>query len=376
MAKQKKRRKDGLLKKSFRVDGSSKRYYVYGRTAEELRQAENKKRDEIENGLRVLYNPTLSEYYAHFIQEREKAVKETTLRVQEIEFNLIAGVELSDGVKVGDMPIKNISRRHVTDARSILYKQGKTPQHLNICFKHLNHVFNYAVSEDVINKNPIARLPELKRETETINETKHRALSQEETIKFFKAARELKSFYLNDFLFMINCGVRVGELGALTIKDIDTKSGYIHIKRTITRDAVGGYMVGSDTKTRSSKRDIPLTAELYKIVCEQQELNKMLYGLNINDITLFKTSEGELLREYSLNNEIKRICAAAGIDNFTCHAFRNTFATRFIEQRPQDYKILSEILGHKDISITLNLYTHVMAEQKENSMNAIQIKTS
>ena len=375
MAKQK-RRKDGLLKKSFRVDGSSKRYYVYGRTADELRQAENKKRAEIENGLRVLYNPTLSEYYKHFTQEREKEVKGATIRAQVIQFELVASVELSDGVKVGEMPIKDISRRHITDARSILYKQGKTPQHLNICFKHINHVFNYAVSEDVLDKNPIARLPELKREAETVNETKHRSLTKSETIKFFDAARARNSIYLNDFLFMINSGVRIGELAALTIKDVDEKAGYIHIKRTITRDAVGGYIVGSDAKTKSGKRDIPLTAELYKIVCEQQELNKMLYGLNIYDITLFKSSEGELLKEYTLNREIKRICAAAGIDNFTCHAFRNTFATRFIEQRPQDYKILSEILGHKDISITLNLYTHVMAEKKENSRNAIQIKTS
>lgn len=374
MAKQK--RYNGYLRKSFRVEGCDKRFYIYGKNAEELRQAENKKRAEIANGLRALYNPTLSEYYKHFTQEREKEVKGATIRAQVIQFELVASVELADGVKVGDMPIKDISRRHVTDARSILLSQGKTPQHLNICFKHLNHVFNYAVSDDVIDKNPIARLPELKREAETINETKHRALSQEETIKFFNAARARNSIYLNDFLFMINSGVRIGELAALTIKDVDEKAGYIHIKRTVTRDAVGGYIIGSDAKTKSGKRDIPLTEELIKIICEQQELNKMLYGLNINDLTLFKSAEGELLKEYTLNREIKRICTAAGIEYFTCHCFRNTFATRYIEARPQDFKILSEILGHKSIDITLNLYTHVMAEQKENSMKAIQIKTS
>ena len=80
-----------------------------------------------------------------------------------------------------------------------------------------------------------------------------------------------------------------------------------------------------------------------------------------------------ILREYELNREIKRICKQADIEQFTCHAFRNTFATRFIEQRPQDYKILSEILGHKDISITLNLYTHVMTENKVNAMQDIKV---
>ena len=371
-----KRRKDGLLKKSFRVKGSDKRYYVYGHDAEELRKAENEKREEIEKGIENTINPTLSEYYIHFSQERARTVKEATLRVQQIEFDLVANTEIINGVKIGDMKLKDITRRNITDCRTILLKQGKTPEYLNIAFKHLNHIFNFALSEDLIIKNPCQKLPALKRENETINESKHRALSQEETIKFFTAAREQNSYFLNAFLFMINSGVRYGELGALTIKDIDTKSGYIHIKRTITRDAAGGYVLGSNAKTKSSTRDIPLTQELYKIICDQQELNKMLFGLNISDITLFKTSEGELLKEYNLNYEIKKICAAAGIDNFTCHAFRNTFATRFIEARPQDFKILSEILGHQNINITLNLYVHTMAEQKENSMKAIQIKTS
>ena len=91
---------------------------------------------------------------------------------------------------------------------------------------------------------------------------------------------------------------------------------------------------------------------------------------------MFKSAEGHILREYTLNREIKRICKAAGIEEFTCHAFRNTFATRFIEQRPQDYKILSEILGHKDVSITLNLYTHVMTDKKVEAMQELMIKTS
>ena len=88
---------------------------------------------------------------------------------------------------------------------------------------------------------------------------------------------------------------------------------------------------------------------------------------------MFKSSEGDILREYTVNREIKRICKDAGIEYFTCHAFRNTFATRFIEQRPQDYKILSDILGHKDISITLNLYTHVMIDNKVKALKELNI---
>ena len=89
---------------------------------------------------------------------------------------------------------------------------------------------------------------------------------------------------------------------------------------------------------------------------------------------IFRSVEGNILRDYTVEREIKRICKAAGVEYFTCHAFRNTYATRFMEQRPEDFKILSEILGHKDVSITLNLYTHVMTENKVKAMNNVVIK--
>ncbi|MCF0229463.1 MAG: tyrosine-type recombinase/integrase [Parasporobacterium sp.] len=70
---------------------------------------------------------------------------------------------------------------------------------------------------------------------------------------------------------------------------------------------------------------------------------------------------------------MSRICKDAGIERFTCHAFRATFATRFIEQRPHDYKVLQEILGHANIKITLNLYTHVMKDSKVRAMEDLVI---
>ncbi len=216
-------------------------------------------------------------------------------------------------------------------------------------------------------------LKKLKRENESISENRHRALSEDESVMFFRASEERSSFYNNCFKLMIHTGMRVGEVGALYPTDIDSE--FIHVRRSITRDASGAYRVGEDTKTYSGKRDIPLNSELKAILKQQRELNNMVFGLGWTG-TLFKSAEGDLLREYSVNREIKRICTKANIDRFTCHGFRVTFATRFIEQRPQDYKILSEILVHKDIAITLNLYTRVMKENKINAMNDLIIKTS
>ena len=371
MARQKKY--NGYLKKSFTYNG--KRYVVYGKTAGELLQKEAQKREELEKGFETITNPTLNAYYEHFSNVRRRELRESTLRAQKCQFKNIAEAELAKGIKFGNMHIRDITRRDIERAREILLEEGKTPQNLNNCFAHLNHVFNSAFIDETIEKNPCKALKPLRREAPPIRETKHRALSEEETKKFFEVAEKRNSYYINDFLIMIKTGMRVGEVTALHRTDIDRKNGFIHVTKTVARDEAGGYYISENAKTKSGVRDIPLTDEVYNIIKRQEQLNRRVFGLEPNGL-IFRSSEGKILREYAINREIKRICVEAKIEPFTCHCFRNTFATRWIEQRPEDYKILSEILGHKDVAITLNLYTHVMQENKIKAMNDIFVKTS
>jgi integrase len=370
MARQKKNSR-GYYRKTFTYEG--KRYVVYGKDQKELSEKVTSKRRELEEGAVNQINPTINKYYEYFTELRLKEQKGATIRAQKYQYKNIAEVEMRKGVKFGDMRIKDITRKDIETARQTLLESGKTPENLNICFAHLNHVFESAVMDDTIQKNPCKALKRLKRESAPISENKHRALSEEESVSFLKVSEDRNSFYHNVFKLMLLTGMRVGEVGALYLTDID--SDFIHVRRSITRDEIGAYEVGEDTKTYSGKRDIPLTPEIRKTIKDQKELNNMIFGLGWTG-TLFKSSEGQLLREYTVNREIKRVCKEAEIEKFTCHGFRVTFATRFIEQRPQDFKILSEIMGHKDISITLNLYTRVMTENKVLAMNALKIKTS
>lgn len=372
MAKAKKY-KGKYFRETFKFNG--KRYDITAKTKDELREKISQRKRELEKGVESVYNPTLDEYYETFTQIRSKQIKESTIRGQVSQYKNISSVEMSEGLLFGKMRIKDITRRNIEEAREKLLKSGKSAENLNICFAHLNHVFNSAVIDETIEKNPCKALKKLKRQSKPINETKHRALSIEETKKFFEVAQKRESYYLNAFLIMIKTGMRIGEVTALYNTDIDRQNNFIHVRRTITRDVNGGYLVGNNAKTQSGQRDIPLTEEVFEIIQKQKNLNYSIFGL-VKEGLLFRSIDNTILKEYTLNREIKRICEEANIDKFTCHAFRNTFATRFIEQRPQDYKILSEILGHKDISITLNLYTHVMTENKVLAMQEFMIKTS
>lgn len=368
-----KSRKDGLYQVSFTFDG--KRVYVYGKTKEEAVLNRIEKKKQLEAGQEALYNPTLNQYYERFNNIRRNQRSENTLRAQQNQFNLVSGVRMVNDRLFGEMHIKDITRHDIEYARQALIDAGKTPEHLNICFKHLNHVFNNAVIDDTIIKNPCKALTPLKRESVSVVETKHRALTIDETVRFFEEAERRNSYYINLFKFMINSGMRMGEVCALYQTDIDKKNGFIHVRKTVTRDEVGNYVIGDNTKTISGSRDIPLTPDLMAIIKKQEELNRMIFGFGWSGL-LFQTLEGGILRDYTVNREIERICKGAGIEKITSHAFRDTFATRFIEQRPHDFKILSEILGHKDVNITLNLYTHVMTENKIMAMNDIKIKIS
>ena len=361
---------NGYLRTSFTHKG--KRYYIYGSTKKELFEKVAIKKMELDKVEEDKVNPTLNDYYDFFYEVRRNEVSESTLRAQKSQYGVVSGVVMQTGETLGEMRIRDITRRDIYYARLELIKKGKTAQNLNICFAHLHHVFEYAVIDETIEKNPCKSIKRLKRTDETINENRHRALTVEETRKFLDAAKERNSFYINCFKFMLLTGVRVGELGALYLTDIDILDGMIHIRRTITRNEYGINVIGKDTKTKNSYRDIPLNDEIVHVVDNQKELNRQFFGYGSSAV-LFKSTKGDLLKEYTVNREINRICKDAGIDYFTCHAFRNTFATRFIEQRPQDYKVLSSILGHKDVSITLNLYTHVMNDSKVNAMNDLNI---
>lgn len=371
MARHKKNAK-GYMTRTFQYKG--KRYYIYGKTLKELNEKEFLKRIELENGELERVNPEFNKYYEHFTEVRRGSVRESTIRAQYYQFQNAAKVVMDgNGKKLGELQIRDITPKDMQHVQMILASSGRTTETVNNIMAHVKHVFNAAVRDETIDRNPCACIVNLKRTEKPARETIHRALSQSETERFFEAAKKRNSFYLNVFEMMIRTGMRVGEIGALTAFDIDEKAGVIHVRRTITRDEGNAYRIGDAAKTESGRRDIPLNPGILETVKKQMNLNRSLFGGNIPE-TLFTSPEGALLRDYTVDREMARCCKVAEIERVTSHAFRATFATRFIEQRPEDYKTLSEILGHADISITLNLYTHVMEERKKAAMSSVVIK--
>ena len=368
MAKLKKRA-DGRLQSTFTYEG--KRYIVYGQNQKELLEKKLEKLQQLKTGVLDHDNPVLNDYYDDYEEISRRKLKEATIRSQRTWYNACAMVPIGKtGKTFGELRIRDIKPKDCITVQNALISSGKASRTVNNYMDHLAHVFNTAVRNETIQRSPCMCIEHVRQTGPAASETKHRGLSEKETADFLAGAE--KSFYRNHFRIMLCTGIRIGELGALQDTDVDLKENCIHITKTVTRTDVGGYVIGDSTKTYAGKRDIPLTQQIRQIIQEQKEVNRALFGLKFNRL-LFPSVEGSLLREYSINREIKRITTRSGIEHFTCHAFRATFSTRWMEQRPQDFKILSEILGHANTNITLDLYTHVMKEVKEEAMQNVKI---
>ncbi len=163
----------------------------------------------------------------------------------------------------------------------------------------------------------------------------------------------------------LSAGMRIGEICALTWEDIDTDNGVISVNRTIQRiyvieEGVRKTELILDTpKTKNSIREIPLSKDLLRILKPFKKIVNPSFFVLTNDA---KPTEPRTYRSFykNLMKELK-------MPELKFHGLRHSFATRCIESNC-DYKTVSVLLGHSNISTTLNLYVHPNMEQKKKAI--------
>ena len=181
--------------------------------------------------------------------------------------------------------------------------------------------------------------------------------------------------------------MRIGEILALQPEDVDFENKLLNIDNTLTKNAKGKVIIGKTTKTYESTRKILITSVLEPILKESISN----YVANKNNL-LFCHSDGSIIAPSTVNSQFKRICKDANIrvitikkkkgvdkngkDKFVnlktssvnTHMLRHTFATRCIESGVPA-PVLQKLLGHKDISITLNTYTTIFNKFEKQALN-------
>ena len=318
-----------------RFQYQGKQYLVHGNTVTETQKAMNELRYKLEHGAFVEKKKVvLSEWFITWMEQYKKnRVKAGTYYNYKKYFDsMIKG-------RLGDKKVSDIRGEHIQRFYNELEKEG------------------YALSS-------------IKIVSAILNGCMQQAMTKEQQALFMEYAKD--SYLYNLFAVMLRTGMRNGEIRGLKYSDVDKKKNVIHVQRTLKYIEGQGYF--EDTpKTRTSKRDIPLTADLVVLLDEQRSY----WGFKVErlDRYLFCNEKGEPLSRDRLQAEIDRIVKRIQTDGhdfprITPHIFRHTFATRAIEagMPPQ---VLKTILGHSSLAMTMDLYSHVLPDTKAAEMEKI-----
>ena len=160
----------------------------------------------------------------------------------------------------------------------------------------------------------------------------------------------------------LTTGLRIGEICGLKWSDINTDNGTITVNRTIERiyivegERKHTELIINTPKTKNSCREIPMNKELLAMM---KPLKKV-----VNTDFYVLTNEEKPTEPRTYRNYYHRLMARLGIPRLKYHGLRHSFATRCIESNC-DYKTVSVLLGHANITTTLNLYVHPNMEQKK-----------
>ena len=200
-----------------------------------------------------------------------------------------------------------------------------------------------------------------------MNKKEIQILSNKEKQKLEKYCIEQNSLKSLGILICLNTGLRIGEVCALRWENIDFESKKIHIEKTIERiysKEENKTIVIIDTpKSITSVRTIPINSKLYNILKQIRGKSKK------TDFVLTGSSE-HYVEPRNYQYHFKEILKRSKVKKYKFHTLRHTFATNCIEAG-MDIKSLSEILGHADVSITLNIYVHSSDKAKRKYLEKI-----
>lgn len=190
--------------------------------------------------------------------------------------------------------------------------------------------------------------------------------SRTEQKKVMNYVREHFTFRNLGVYICLSTGMRIGEICALTWEDVDTENGIINVRRTIQRiyvieDGIRKTELILDTpKTKNSIREIPISRDLLRMLKPVKKIFNASFFVLTNDA---KPTEPRTYRSY-----YKKLMKELNVPELKFHGLRHSFATRCIESNC-DYKTVSVLLGHSNISTTLNLYVHPNLEQKKKAID-------
>ena len=348
------KRKDGRYVGKFITDhaanGKAHYQYVYGKTYTE---AENKLLIGREIATRFLSGRyvTIDKVYQEWLNAVGNRVKKSTLA------NYINKFEKHIIPEFGDVPCADLTAGRINAFINKKLANGLSASYVRDIFAVFKTMLKYAQEEygfKLALKNVV--LPKVERkQVEKISDTEQKKL-----VSYLKANMSLTSFGIMLSLFM---GLRIGELCGLKWEDVDFTHKILHIRRTVQRICIANgnrktKVVISAPKSATSFREIAIPDMLMKYfeMFRDETDHFILSGMD------------KPVEPRTMQYRYKRILLSAEVESHNYHKLRHTFATNLAE-KGFNVKALSAVLGHSNVTLTLNRYIHPDHSYERRLMN-------
>ena len=370
------------------TDAAGKRNTVYAVTLQELRGKEQQIQKDIADGIDSRGGDlTLNQLFNVFMESKSN-IRESTRINYTIHWN--ANIKTS---LLSDMKIAQIKQYHIKKWIADLRSKGAKASSIKRYETLLSMVLQFAVKNDLIRKNPCA---DCGREIKT-EPTDKRALTIKEQEALLEFIRDNNTWCVHYplILFLLSTGLRISEAIGLTADRIDLKNNIVHIDRQLVyRTSEGSYCYRfAPTKSNSGKRDIPLTENAKKALIRQKEFDLILgrrgkeqkvdgekglvfltrNGTPMNNRNFGKTLDG-IVKAYNkmeIARSEKEHRESELLPHISPHILRHTFCTRCAESG-MDVKVLQTIMGHSNITVTMEVYNHVDEIRVQNEMKKLE----
>lgn len=315
---------------------------------------------------------TVSELVARYVKTKT-GVREST------KAGYVTVQRLLAREKFGSQQIKNVK---ISDAKLFLIKlqqeDGKSYSAVHSIRGVLRPAFQMAVDDDIIMKNPFG----FELASVVVNDSvRIEAVSRDQMRKFLKFIHDDNIYckYYEVVYILFHTGLRISEFCGVTVRDIDLKNMKIKVDHQLLRTSQMKYMV-TETKTEAGKRLLPITedvAKMFQVLVEDREAPKIEPIIDGHSGFLFYDKEGMPLVamhwQHRFNhmvnryNEIYRI----QIPNSTPHVCRHTYCSN-MAKAGMNPKTLQYLMGHSDIGVTMNVYTHVNFDDAEEELKRME----
>lgn len=337
---------------------NGKRKYFYGKTQKEVQDKINEALYEQQRGMLATgSNATMQEYLEDWLEKTHKHTVRlgTYLNYQKLLRNyLVPGL--------GKVKLQKLTAPQVQAFYSATLEKGLSPKTVTNIHGLLHKALDNAVRWNIVSRNVCDAVTPPRVPRKELN-----FLTQDQAATLLQ---EVKANKLEALLTVaVTTGLRRGELLALRWQDINFELGTIQVKRAVSYHQVYGY-VESEPKTSRSRREIMLASFVVDVLTkhQQQQLEQRLaVGGDWTDKNLvFTNATGDFYSPSTLVKAFRRFLKKVGLPDMRFHDLRHSAATILLTMKVHP-KVVQEILGHSQITTTMDIYSHAMPSMQSEA---------